>query len=191
MTHSHLRGRVTPKQSEGGFTLIELVVSVGLFAFIMTLVSGSYIMMIGLNKQAQGLATGINNLSFAIETMARDIRTGSNYNCAGAGDCTGGASSFSFVNMSGTPMSYAQGTQSGPNGVVGDITMNGSALTDPSVDITALTFYVYGTQRFYPGMTNIDQPHVTITVSGTVSTGAGKTESFTVETGATMRGTDL
>ncbi|MFA6969108.1 MAG: prepilin-type N-terminal cleavage/methylation domain-containing protein, partial [Candidatus Paceibacterota bacterium] len=89
-----------------GYTLIELIIAVGLFALVMLLASGAYIMMIGLSRQAQGIATGINNLSFALETMTRDIRTGTNYNCGGLGDCSSGASVFSFKNESGVTVSY-------------------------------------------------------------------------------------
>jgi len=64
-------------------------------------------------------------------------------------------------------------------------------LTDPSsVTISSLMFYVSGTGT-YTATGDINQPHVTIIVSGTVSAGPGKSQAFSVETGATMRGTDL
>jgi prepilin-type N-terminal cleavage/methylation domain-containing protein len=172
------RGPASPKTlSRGGYTLIELIVAIGLFALIMMLVSGAYLMMISVTKQAQGIATGIDNLSFALETMTRTIRTGTNYSCNGVGDCFGG-SIFSVKNSSGTTMTYSL---SG-----GAIVQNNAALTDPSVNITSLTFYVSGTKTG-----DAYQPHVTITVSGTVSAGPGKTEPFSIETGATMRGIDI
>jgi len=161
-----------------GYTLVELIVAVGLFALVMTLVSGAYIVMIGLTERAQGTATGIDNLSFALETMTRTIRTGTNYSCNYGGDCSGDTT-FSVKNTVGTTMSYSLS-----NGV---IKQNNVPLTDPSVVVSSLKFFVSGT-------TSGDnyQPYVTIAVSGTVSSGSGgKTESFTVETGATMRTPDL
>ena len=167
-----------------GYTLVELIVSVGLFALVMLLASGAYLLMIGLNQQVQGIATGIDNLSFAVEAMARDIRTGSAYNCAGLGDCPSGGSSFSFKNAAGVTVSYSL------NGsTLQEIVGGGSPmiLTDPSVTITSLTFYAVGTVP-----RDAYQPHVTIIVAGTVSAGAGKpSQSFTIETGATMRGSDI
>ncbi|MDD2657220.1 MAG: prepilin-type N-terminal cleavage/methylation domain-containing protein [Candidatus Pacebacteria bacterium] len=175
------------------YTLVELIVAVGLFALIMLLASGAYLMMISLNRHAQGIATGIDNLSFAIETMTRNIRTGTAYSCGqslGLGNCTGGGSSFTFKNSDDVEVTYTSGTQDGTNGPVGDITQSvaqiSAILTDPSVDITGLTFYVDGTSSG-----DNQQPHVTISISGTVSYAAGKIEPFTIETGATMRGTDL
>jgi len=168
-----------------GYTLIELVIAVGLFALIMTLASGAYLIMISASRQAQSIATGINTLSFALESMTRGIRTGTNYNCGGVGDCASGASSFSFQNESGIAVSYALvgGTiQATKEGIP-------SNLTDSSVTISSLTFYTSGTRTVQQG--DYQQPRVTMVVSGTVSAGPGKTESFTVETGATLRGTDL
>ncbi len=160
-----------------GYTLVELIVAVGLFALVMLLAAGAYLMMIGVNRQAQGIATGINNLAFALETMTRTIRSGSGYSCGG-GDCPNGAGELSLVGPDGEGVTYALAD--------GAITQNGTPLTDPSVAISSLTFYVFGTA---PG--DASQPHVTIVARGAVPYAPEKEESFTVETGATMRGTDL
>lgn len=167
-----------------GYTLIELIVAVGLFALVMLLASGAYLMMIGLNRHAQGIATGINNLSFAVETMTRTIRTGSLYDCGGLGDCPSGAGSFSFRSVGGAIVSYSLAASAIQETIDGSV----RTLTDPSVSVSSLTFYAEGTEK-PPG--DYQQPRVTIIISGTVTYGAGKTESFTIETGATMRGTDL
>ena len=62
-------------------------------------------------------------------------------------------------------------------------------LTDPAVNITSLMFYCDGTDPLSAG--DYAQAHVTIVISGTVATGPGRTVPFNVETGATMRGSDL
>jgi prepilin-type N-terminal cleavage/methylation domain-containing protein len=154
-----------------GYTLVELMVSMGLFAIIMLLASGSYLMMISLNRQVQGIASGINNLSFALETMTRTIRTGTGYSSTG--------STFSVINEKGKLMMYAY------SDVDKTITQNTFPLTDSSsVKITSLTFNAIG----IPSNDNI-QPQVTITVSGTVP---GKIpQFFTIETSATMRSLDI
>ncbi|HUX80765.1 MAG TPA: prepilin-type N-terminal cleavage/methylation domain-containing protein [Candidatus Paceibacterota bacterium] len=171
-----------------GFTLIELIVATGVFALVMLLASGAYLMMISLNRQAQGLATGIDNLSFALETMTRDIRTGSKYSCGpalGLGDCTGGTS-FSFVNEAGVTTTYnLSGTAL--QQMVGTTQ---SVLTEPAVTITSLVFYVYGSAPASAG--DRQQAHVTMIISGQVSSSASKvSQKFTIETGATMRGSDI
>ena len=165
-----------------GYTLIELIVSVGLFSLVMLMASGAYLMMISSNRNAQGITTGIDNLSFALETMTRNIRTGTDYSCNLSGDCLNGASSFSFTNAKGIAVTYdllgtmIQETTGGES----------SMLTDSSVNISSLMFYVFGTDP-----TDEEQSRVTMVISGTVSVERGRTESFTIETGATMRGSDI
>lgn len=163
-----------------GYTLIELMVAVGLFAIIMTLAAGAYLLMINANRQAQARASGINNLAFAAETMLRTIRTGRNYTCGTSGDCTNGGTTFSVIDQNG-----AQQTFSSANGA---ITQNGIALTDPSVTITSLTFYARGTAV---APTDYLQPYAIVTITGTVSAGPNATQSFNVETSAAMRGSDI
>ncbi len=174
-----------------GYTLIELMVAVGLFSIIMLLASGAYLMMINLNQQAQNISNGIDNLSFALETMTRNIRTGSAYSCGVFGnDCPSGGTTFTFKNQDGVNITYSlSGTslQQVTNGPTGS---SQSLLTDSSVNITSLIFYAYGTKGASQG--DYVQATVTMIVSGTVSAGSGKpSQSFTVETGATMRGSDL
>ena len=172
-----------------GFSLVELIVAVGLFAIVMSLATGAYLIMISVNRQAQGLATGIDNLSFALETMTRNIRTGINYQCS---SCSG-ATSITVTSSNGGSSQVAQTfTYSLANGAITQSIGAGSAapLTDPSVTVTALTFIVTGQSPYSSGQ-DIQQPYVTILVSGSVTTGPGKTQSFSIETGAVMRGTDL
>lgn len=189
--HPRLRGsrRLSPHtgKSGGGYTLIELMVAVGLFAFVMTLTAGAYFMMISISRRTQALASGVDNLSFALESMTRTIRTGNTYSCDGIGDCSGG-SSFSVKKPDGSTVRYALSSQAGEGGnsTVGDIVANGVTLTSSAVDVTALDFYTSGTSK-----SDALQPFVRIMISGTVILGPGKTEPFTVETSATMRGTDL
>lgn len=173
-----------PPTSLRGYTLVELIVAVGLFALVMVLASGAYLMMINFNRQVQGTITGIDNLSFALDSMTRGMRTGISYNCGGAGDCADGASSLSFQDETGRSVSYDR-VDSFIQETVDGVS---SPLTDQSVTITSLMFYVYGSQRA-PG--DYRQSRVTIVVSGTVSSGSGGAEPFTVETGATMRGSDI
>lgn len=175
--------------------MIELIVSLGLFATVVLLSSGAYLIMVHLNQKAQATATGIDNLSFALETMTRTIRTGHNYSCVASGppqDCPSsgsGSPTFSFTDVDGNNLTYkvATGPQSGTNDIAKLLSGKSYALTDyTSVYISSLTFYLTGSTKGDGG-----QPTVMIVVTGTVSAGAGKTQNFSVETMATMRGTDI
>ena len=68
-------------RKERGFTLIEVMVSVSLFAMVMTLSLGAILSIIDGNKKAQAINAVANNLNFAVESMVRDIKTGYAYTC--------------------------------------------------------------------------------------------------------------
>jgi prepilin-type N-terminal cleavage/methylation domain-containing protein len=66
-----------------GFTLIEMLVAVGLFSVVMLVSVSAILSIIGNNKKAQGINNVVNNLNFAIESMVRDMKTGYLYKCSG------------------------------------------------------------------------------------------------------------
>ena len=149
-------------------------------------------MMISINRQAQSMATGINNLSFALENMVRNIRPGTDYSCGtalGSGGCgMNGNTDFTYINSNGETVTYSLVASTLQETVEkADNTTVVMILTDPSVTVASLMFYGYGLSP----PVNYTQARVTVMVSGTVPSGPGKTQSFTVETGATMRGTDI
>lgn len=178
-----------------GYTLIELVVSVGVFSIVMLLASGAYLIMISANQHAQAITTGIDSLSFALETMTRDIRTGTNYDCAGLGDCMGGLHDFSVQTNATTTVSYSLAGSALQKTVTVSGVPTTFTLTDPAVvTVDALTFYASGTKSYSASgaLKDVLQPHVLIVITGTVSAGPrNPPQSFTIQTGATMRGSDL
>jgi prepilin-type N-terminal cleavage/methylation domain-containing protein len=174
MRNPRKNGFTTKRETPRGFTLIELMVAVGLFAIIMILAAGAYLIIIGINNRVQSMTAGINNLSFALETMTRDIRTGTSYSVTG--------SQFTFTNSQNQSTTYSL-SSSALQKRIG----SGAAypITDSTaVQVTSLTFLPTGTTN-----ADTEQSRVIILISGTV---AGKTpQSFTVETSATMRGSDI
>ena len=69
-----------------GFTLIEMIVSLGIFSMIVTMTVGALLVLISGNQQLQGEQNAMTNLAFAIDSMTRELRTGSNYYCVGQTD---------------------------------------------------------------------------------------------------------
>jgi prepilin-type N-terminal cleavage/methylation domain-containing protein len=64
-----------------GFTLIEMIVSLALFSIVITISIGALLVLIGTNEQLQGEQSVMTNLSFALDSMTREIRTGTEYYC--------------------------------------------------------------------------------------------------------------
>lgn len=72
--------------ANNGFTLIEMLVSIAVFMVVMTVASGSLASIIEGNGKAQSLKSAINNLNFSLESMAKNIRVGTDY--SGGASCS-------------------------------------------------------------------------------------------------------
>ncbi len=68
-------------KNQKGFTLIEVMIAVGLFVVIMVFGIGSVLSTNNAHKKSQSQRAINDNLSFVIEDMSRNIRLGSNYRC--------------------------------------------------------------------------------------------------------------
>ena len=67
--------------SRQGFTLVEMLVVLGLFSFIMTLATGVLYSTQSINVKLQETQSVLDNVNVSFETVVRDIRYGSNFNC--------------------------------------------------------------------------------------------------------------
>lgn len=63
------------------FTLVEMIVALGLFAVVATVALGALVKIISVNKKAQTLHQSMTNINFALESMSRELRVGTMYNC--------------------------------------------------------------------------------------------------------------
>lgn len=89
--------KIFSSQNKKGFTLVEVIVAVGIFSIVMTIALGAIIAIVGANKKAQAFHNVINNFNLAVESMVRDMRTGYDYVCGSVSgiDCAG-ETEFSF-----------------------------------------------------------------------------------------------
>ena len=71
----------TKKTTQAGFTLVEMIVSLGIFTIVALVAVGALLKITDANKKAQSLKTAINNLNFALESMSREMRVGEMYHC--------------------------------------------------------------------------------------------------------------
>lgn len=189
---------------EKGFTLIELMVASTLFIIVMVVSVGSIISIVDANRKAQALNSVINNLNFAIESMVRDIRTGTGYSIENNG------TSISFTNQSGKQITYSYvaaadsekskvsgGGEEAAAGIGGDAAttalqlggtiqknVDGTGATDftaPEVNITKLLFQ--GT-----GLSASDgQPRVLVLIEGYAGTKVKTKSDFSIQTLVSQR----
>jgi prepilin-type N-terminal cleavage/methylation domain-containing protein len=69
-------------KKERGFTLIELMVATTIFTSIMLASMGSLFFTLDAARNSRSLRFAMDNVNFAMDSMTRSIRMGSNYTCA-------------------------------------------------------------------------------------------------------------
>src|SRR6185369_2894245 len=101
------------KGMKRGFTLIEMMVSLSVFSIVLLFSLSSIVSVLDANHKSQTLRTVMDNLNTTLDTMTRKIRFSTNYHC-GTGpaaysqpqDCTTGDSSFTFLALDGSQVTY-------------------------------------------------------------------------------------
>jgi prepilin-type N-terminal cleavage/methylation domain-containing protein len=86
-----------PRSKQDAFTLIELIVAVGVFAIVATITTGTLLILTKAEKKAINVQTGYDNLRYALEAMAKEIRTGINYEQCPLGTSDNPTDCFVFV----------------------------------------------------------------------------------------------
>jgi len=141
----------------GGFTLIELIVALGVFMVVMTITLSAFLNIMDIQKKTEAFRKVNDNLNFAMEAMMREIREGKGYSAA---DCSG--ADFCFTNKDGKAVKYQ---------------LNGGGymerkeeadewlrMTSDGIKITRLSFFVSGGKTYSSG--DRQQPLVTISIGG-------------------------
>lgn len=191
--------RLRTSDGSKGFTLIETIVAVGLFAIVMLVSMAALLALIGANRKARALESVMNNLSVALDGMVRNMRMGSRYHC-GAGDITipndcasSPQASIAFLRFGGTPGNSDDYWVYSYNAVSKRLerSENGGedvfAVTAPEISIDDMQFYVIGS-------TSGDdvQPKILTVIKGTAGAASVKTRtSFSIQSTAIQRTLDL
>ncbi|MBP9669258.1 MAG: type II secretion system protein [Candidatus Pacebacteria bacterium] len=180
-----------------GFSLVEMMVSVALFAVVMLVSTGALLALIDATRKAQALQSVMGNLNTALDGMVRSLRMGSSYMCGGVGigtnPCESGSTYMSFTPFGADPDSLGSRWVYSYDAVNGRILKsedggtNYFSLTAPEVHIDSFSFYVIGTT-----VGDSTQPKVVITVKGTAGGEKVKTRTtFSIQATATQRLLDL
>lgn len=191
-----------------GFTLIEIMVATSIFMMIMLIAFGTLISTSNTAKQSQALRSAMDNVNFAMESMTRSLRTGTDYYCIRDGDSVSLPASEDSIsdcplsNSSGgaaivfTPpvipseppqprrnAAYRvieRGDRTGTH-VLQRCTPKCFDLVSEDVDITKLTFFVEGSNP-----EDQIQPSVYIIIKGTV-VAKGVSTTFAIQTMTSQR----
>lgn len=74
------------KNKGKGFTLIEMMVSVGIFTIVVVFAIAALLNANLVHNKSKDLRSVMDNLSFIMEDMSRNLRTGYNYRCYDSSD---------------------------------------------------------------------------------------------------------
>ncbi|MDO8555110.1 MAG: type II secretion system protein [bacterium] len=166
------------KIKNNGFTLIELIVAIGLFGVAMVIGVGLLLSLIAAQKKAIAIRAVMDNIGFAFETMTKEIRTGYSYST--------NVNYFSFSNGSNSHVEYYAS-----NGQLMRCSKVGSncsldeflPVTSPEVKVERLVFLL-------SGQASGDKKQPRVTVIMTVSSNDKYITSYTLETTVSQRQTD-
>jgi len=187
------------KISQSGFTLVELMVSLTIFSVVMVISTGTLLIMIDINAKAQAIYSSSSNLTFALDNITREIRTGHHYFCSdvdgvevlksGTNDCVGSYISFTReeddlragyrLNVEKEQIEYKK--------------QNGSGwipMTSDDVVITKFELTVSGTETYYENDNDTEQPNVDLFIQGYVNNGLDTDTDFTIQSHIIQRRLD-
>ena len=163
-------------KGDKGFSLIEMMTAVALFAIVMLVLMGAVLALIETNRKAQALQSVMNNLNVALDGMVRSLREGSNYHCGsglyagnGTDNCANGDTTISFKASSGNRWVYYFDSVTKRISKSEDGGLNYYPLTATEILITDMKFYVVGTKRGCDTTSPCApiQPKVVMVVNGT------------------------
>ncbi len=195
-----------------GFTLVELLVAVAIFTTVAVVAVGSLVTVINSNNQSQSIKSAIDNINFAVDAIARNVRNGSKYVCykdgqtLGSKDCVTGGNEISYIpsgSSTGVYYRFAASPAYGEGNIqecsdVGGQTDSFCTPNSPSwesmtaptstVNITNMTFYVVGSDDANnSNYTDRTQPRILITAQGLVVSKGKTVTNFTLQTTASRR----
>lgn len=204
MTRIFYKTQRNQKPLYTGFTLIEMMVAVSLFSVVSLIVVGTVLVLINGNAQNQTEQQVLGGLTVALDTMTREIRSGTHYYCTtspdnshgtNVSDCRNGSSGISFresVRRLTTGRAYDRVAfffDVDDGRIMRKIaTDDAEPITPSNIDIISLQFVVTGTDTLEEGDT--EQSTVTIVIRAQDNTGFNDKE-FTIQSTVTQRILDL
>ncbi len=181
------------------FTLIEMVVAVGLFSIVMMVALAIILSVVDNNKKVHSVNVVVNNLNFAIDSMVRDIKTGVEYGCTLSttlilgGSCSGSDDNITLISTLSdqnkiVEYRFVANEETGGKILKSSCVLNATGdgcepgtqvygnLTSSEINITDATFVVN------QGSEGVSQPAVFLQIKGTSAINPTEASDFKIQT---------
>ncbi len=203
---------MTSRFDNKGFTLVEMLVALTLFTMVATVTVGALLVLVGGNSRAVDNQTALTALSFALDSMTREIRTGSEYYCGSMAQVTGSSVTSSSTAVrncttAGVGLSFREAGSSLTDGQdqgriayyydganrtiyrqIGDSTPE--SIVSRDIKITEAKFFVSGATKLTTFNTDKSQASVTLQLTAQASS-SDLTKTFTLQTTIVQRALDI
>jgi len=199
-----------------GFTIIEVMIAMAIFTVIVTIGIGAILDAITQHHSSENMRTVMDNLSFVMEDMARNIRLGTNVHCITGGEttvdgsgsvipqsCPAGSNKITFNDLNGNILTYTIVSPLDPivanrlqifkekdivaGGAVGAGSPEDITPPEVHVDFAKSGFTVRGAETSASG--DLSQPTVVIHLSGTIVY-KNIVSKFSIQTTTALRALD-
>ena len=70
------------QQKQSGFTLVEILIALMIFAVVVVVALAALVKIVDANKKSQTIQNAVVNMSFTMESLTRELRTGSTLYCS-------------------------------------------------------------------------------------------------------------
>ena len=164
--------------SQRGFTLIEMIVSIGIFTIVLFIATSAFLSVVNADRRSYATRVAVDNLTVALEDMSRRIKTGTTYEYGSV------ENKFSFKDQDNTTSMYR--LDSTTKKIMRTVGAGAELPATPDdIEITNLSFEVGGVT----GGDN-EQPYVRIRITGKPTQGMVDLP-FTIQTMITQRAYDF
>ncbi len=183
---------------KAGFTLVELLIAIGLFSTIVTIGVGGFARALRTQRQATALLAANSNISLSLEQMAREIRTGYDFCVNGSStdcgapipDTSNSFRTLVFNNAQKQMVTYCYAATSGIGRIErglgnGSGCGNYQAITADNVNIRYLTFVLSGNMP-----TDSYPPRITILAGVSPRESALSSTTINIQTTVSSRVSD-
>ncbi len=202
--------------SQAGFTLVELMVSLTLFVIVVLALISSLYGVNNASRKVQAMRTVMDNLNFAMESMSRNIRTSDTIVCGGE-DGYGRGDHNCRLGQNETPQNLSISVRStlgayrlveyrwndhefsiekkdrkiNADGTLGPDLTGWTAITAPQIKVEKAYFYVNGANTPANSgnpLYDKDHPSVILKIEGVADGANGTQIPFAIQTFLSQRG---